>query len=83
MADAKFDLKLIPEFDGSTSVVELTCRLCGVKQVDLVIPLRLMGGALDVYQQLKENEKANVELIKAALYKWTLAQRTNVLELGC
>ena len=32
MADTKFDLKLIPEFDGSTSVVdwvervELTCH---------------------------------------------------------
>jgi len=75
MADAKFDLKLIPEFNGSTSVVdwvervELTCRLCGVKQVDLVIPLRLTGGALDVYQQLKDDEKADVVLIKAALYK--------------
>lgn len=75
MADAKFDLKLIPEFDGSTSVVdwiervELTCRLCGVKQVELVIPLRLAGGALDVYQQLSENEKSNVEQTKAALYK--------------
>ena len=28
-----------------------------------------MGGALDVYQQLSNNEKANVGLTKAALYK--------------
>ena len=65
MANAKFDLKLIHEFDGSTSVVdktkrvELTCHLCGDKQVELVIPLQLTGGALDIYQQLSDNEKAN------------------------
>lgn len=75
MADAKFDLKLIPEFDGSTSVVdwvervELTCRLCGVKQIELVIPLRLTGGALDVYQQLSDEDKVDVSLTKAALYR--------------
>ena len=61
-----------PEFNGSTSVVdwiervELTCRLCGV---ELVIPLRLMGGVLGVYQQLSDNEKADVGLTKVALYK--------------
>ena len=53
MVEAKFNLKLIPDFDGCTSMVdwiervELTCCLCGVKQVELVIPLRLMGGTLD------------------------------------
>ena len=85
----KFDLKLITEFDSSTSVVdwiervELTCCLCGVK---LVIPLWLMGGALDIYQQLSDNEKANVGLTKAALYKeplWlTLIQHSNALLPG-
>ena len=56
MVDAKFNLKLIPEFDSSTSVVdwvmrvELACCLCGVKQVELVIPLQLTGGTLDIYQ---------------------------------
>ena len=48
--------------------VELTHSLCGLKQVELVILLRLTG-ALDVYQQLSDNEKANVGLTKAALYK--------------
>ena len=48
MADAKFDLKFITEFDGSMSVVdwiervELTCHICQVKQVELVIPLQLL-----------------------------------------
>ena len=35
----------------------------------LVIPLRLTGGTLDVYQQLSNNEKADAGLTKAALYK--------------
>ena len=67
MADAKFDLKLIFEFDGSTSVVdwiktvELTCRVCGVK--------RRTGGALDVYLQLGDNEKADVRPTNALLFK--------------
>ena len=64
--------KLFLEFDGSTSVVdwiervELTCCLCRVK---LVIPLWLMGGALEVYQQLSDNEKADIGLTKVSLYK--------------
>ena len=65
---------------------KLTCHLCGVKQVELVIPVQLTGGALDIYQQSKsDTEKANVGLTKAALYKAfamdTLAQCTNVLLL--
>ena len=75
MAYAKFDLKHIPEFHGSTSVVdwietvELTCCLCGFKQVELDIQLWLTGATLDVYQQISNNEKAVVGLTKAALYK--------------
>ena len=46
--------------------VKLTCGLHEVKQV---IPLRLMGSTLDVYQQLNDNEKADVRLTKSALYK--------------
>ena len=71
MANAKFEFKLIPEVDGSTSVVdwiesvELTYRLCSVKQVKLVIPLCLTGGGLDVYQQLSLNERIGVGLFKA------------------
>ena len=72
---AKFDLKLIPEFDGSNCIVdwiervELTCSLCDVENIQLVIPLRLGGGALNVYQQLSDAEKKNYTLIKNALYK--------------
>ena len=68
MADAKFDLKLIPEFNGSTSVVDWiarvkqSCHLRGVNQFELVILLQLTEAALDVYQLLSDNEKA-------ALYK--------------
>lgn len=48
MADSKFDLKLIPEFDGSDQVLtiiewsgkaELFCDLCGVKNIASVLPL--------------------------------------------
>lgn len=71
----RFDLKLIPEFDGSESVlnwiekVELHCLLSGVKNIEHVIPLRLTGGAFAVYQQLDADEKSDYESIKAALYK--------------
>lgn len=71
----RFDLKLIPEFDGSDSVlnwvekVELHCYLSGVKNIERVIPLRLTGGAFAVYQQLSAEEKCDYESIKAALYK--------------
>ena len=49
----RFDLKLIPEFDGSptsSSVVEwvekakCVCKLFRIKESALVIPLRLMSG---------------------------------------
>ena len=71
----RFDLKLIPEFNGSTLVldwvekVELHCLLSGVKSIEHVIPLRLSGGAFAVYQQLSVEEKQSYERIKAALYR--------------
>ena len=71
----RFDLKLIPEFNGSTPVldwvekVELHCLLSGVKSIEHVIPLHLSGGAFAVYQQLSAEEKQSYERIKAALYK--------------
>ena len=57
----KFDIRLIPEFDGSAtepSVVEWVekadriCKLCKIKEPATVILLRLTGGAYAVYQQL-------------------------------
>ena len=71
----RFDLKLIPEFNGLTPVldwvetVELHCLLSGVKSIEHVIPLRLSSGAFAVYQQLSAEEKQSYERIKAAPYK--------------
>ena len=71
----RFDLKLIPVFDGSftgPSVVEWfekaerICKLFRIKEPMLVIPFRLTTGAYIVYQQLKE--EANLNEIKHALY---------------
>ena len=71
----RFDLKLIPEFNGLTSVldwvekVELHCLLSGVKSMEHVIPQRLSSGAFAVYQQLSAEEKQSYERIKVALYR--------------
>ena len=73
MAEGKFDLKLVQEYNGTTSVVDwlervdLICKLSGVDKVEQVIPLRLAGGAFDVYQQLSDADKTNVTRVKAAL----------------
>lgn len=71
---ASFDVKLIPEFDGSGDVldwlekVELVCGLQEppVSQT-LVIPLRLKGGASAVYRQLAEADRKDVDKLKDAL----------------
>lgn len=71
----KFDLKLIPEYDGSGAQavvewlekVELVCKLQGVDDVASVIPLRLTGGAFAVYLQLNETDRKNTEKLKKAL----------------
>ena len=59
-----FDVNINPEFDGTTQPVaewfekaELVCRLRNVKDLTTVVPLRLTGGALAVYQQLSDSEK--------------------------
>uniref|UniRef100_A0A5S6QJ61 RNA-directed DNA polymerase n=1 Tax=Trichuris muris TaxID=70415 RepID=A0A5S6QJ61_TRIMR len=70
-----FDLKLIPQFDGShgqsvvewLQTVELICKLRKVEDVASVIPLRLTGGALAVYLQLSDKERESVEKLKASL----------------
>ena len=77
MTVGKFDLKLIPEFDGSASgpsvvewmeKAELVCKMCQVKHMELIIPLRLMVGAFAVFQELKEEDKRDFDRIKTALY---------------
>ena len=71
----KFDLSLIPEFDGSPtgpSIVkwfekaERVCKLFRIKEPSMVITLRLMKGAYAVYQQLGDD--ADLEKIRCALY---------------
>ena len=75
------DIKLVPEFGGSerenivewTSKVEMVCSLSRrdgdqvEARQEVVIPLRLTGGALSVYRQLPEDDKKDPEKIKSAL----------------
>lgn len=58
MLEGKFNMKLIPGFDGlasGLSVVkwveksELVCKMCIVKHLEHIISLRLLGGAFGVY----------------------------------
>ena len=69
----KFNLSLIPEFDGSPmgpSVIkwfekaERVCKLFRFKDPLMVIPLRLMKADYAVYQQLGDD--ADLEKIKCA-----------------
>ena len=64
-AGTSFDVKLIPEYDGSgkqtvvewLEKLELVCKLRGVTDNASVIPLRLTGGAFAVYLQLGESDR--------------------------
>ena len=69
--------KLILLFDGTDagqSVVErvekaeLVCRLCGAKNLECVVPMRLSGGTYAVYQQLNEEKRGDFACIKDVLY---------------
>ena len=71
----KFDLKLIPEFDGSGAQgvvewlekLELVCKLRVLDDIASVIPLRLTGGAFAVYLQLAECDRKKTDKVKEAL----------------
>uniref|UniRef100_A0A5S6Q1P2 Integrase catalytic domain-containing protein n=1 Tax=Trichuris muris TaxID=70415 RepID=A0A5S6Q1P2_TRIMR len=73
--DASLDVRLIPEYDGSSGQpisewldkLELVCRLRGVDDVTSVIPLRLAGGAFAVYSQLPIEHQRNAAKVKAVL----------------
>ena len=71
--DGRLDLRIIPKFDWSGTVVEwfekleLVRDLLGVKQLDHVISLFLTRGMLMVYQQLTKDKKLNMAQIKKAL----------------
>ncbi len=71
----KFELRLIPDFDGSPTglsvikwfeKVERVCKLCKIKEPSMVIPPALTKGAYAVYQQLGDD--ADLEEIKCTLY---------------
>ena len=73
---ASFNVKLIPEFDGSSDIRGLAGEgAVGVRSAlqepeadqKVVIPLRLKGGASAVYRQLSAEHRKDVELVKTAL----------------
>ena len=78
---AGLDIKLIPEFDGSDGAcvlewiekIEMVCTLSqragetAETRQEVIIPLRLRGGALSVYRQLPEEDRKDPQKIKSAL----------------
>lgn len=69
-----FDIKLIPEFNGSGFFIEwmekaqMVCDLCGLKQVEWLLPLWLTFGTFAVYLQLIQEDKTDATWIKKPLY---------------
>uniref|UniRef100_A0A5S6QBC6 Uncharacterized protein n=1 Tax=Trichuris muris TaxID=70415 RepID=A0A5S6QBC6_TRIMR len=62
------NVKLIPEFDGSSHTVaewlrkaESACQLCGITDVARAIGLRLTGAAFEVFDQMAPEERGNLE----------------------
>ena len=43
------------------------CEMCGVDNVECVLPLRLRGGALSVYQWLIQDQREDLQQVKQAL----------------
>ena len=75
MAGKAFDIQLIPEFHGISSnhtvsewleQGELECEMCGVDNVEHVLPLRLRGGALSVYRWLTRDQREDLQQVKQA-----------------
>ena len=71
MASKAFDIRLIPEFHGVSSdhtvsewleQVELVCEMCGVDNVERVLPLRL-----SVYRRLTRDQREDLQQVKQAL----------------
>ena len=76
MAGKAFDIRLIPEFHGVSSdytvsewleQVELVCEMCGVDNVERILPLRLRSGALSVYRRLTRDQRDDLQQVKQAL----------------
>ena len=71
--DGNFDARLIPEYDGSSDVVEWYTRaevLCRHRGVDLtgVLPARLTGGAFAVWLQMPEEARDSAVAVRDALF---------------
>ena len=47
--------------------VELVCEMCGVDNVECVLPLRLRGRALSVYRWLTHDQREDLQQVKQAL----------------
>ena len=76
MVGKGFDIRLIPEFHGVSSehkasewlaLVEPVCKMCGVLNVERVLPFRLRGGALSVYRRLTCDQREDLQQVKQAL----------------
>lgn len=73
VAAMSFDARLIPEFDGSTDVVEwftraeLLCQLRGAAP-ESHLPLRLAGDAFVVWQGMESQHRFSLDAIRQALY---------------
>lgn len=68
-----FDTRLVPEYNGTTDVVEWWERarlLCGLRGVPLmdVVPLRLSGGAFAVWSQMPAARRGSLEEVEKTLY---------------
>ena len=72
-ASTPFDVRLIPEYDGTADVVEwvtraeMLCKLRGVA-FESVLPLRLTGGAFSVWSQLPDSDRCSSTAVRSALY---------------
>ena len=72
-ATTPFDVRLVPEYDGTTDVVEWFTRatlLCEMRRVDLmsVAPLRLAKGAFAVWSQLPAGDRRSPIAVRSALF---------------
>ena len=68
-----FDSRLVPEYDGTTDVVEWWERarlLCELRRVPLmsVVPLRLAGGAFVVWSQMPATSRGSLEEVQKTLF---------------
>lgn len=69
----QFDVRLVPEYDGTTDVVEWFTRttlLCEMRGADImtVVPLRLAGGAFAVWSQMPARDRSSILAVRSALF---------------